>query len=265
MTPEPTGRRARNRVARYDQLLRSASEIVTEVGLDGLTMQAVADRVDCAVGTIYTYFDSKSALIAALQISAIQTLIGTYHRSAEQWDEALEDTDEAIASLVRFIAFGRLFVAFPDINPREFELLQMLITSRERVLATTDSVAVVPHALTLLNEGKVLLDLAVSVGALTEDPDRPGTDSMSRTLRWAGGLDGALLVANAGDDPSLAGAAAVFHAPTLSQRLTEDLLSAWGAPPKTLAAAIAEIDRMDAQGALFPAVTTVDGIVNDGV
>ncbi|MFI5044831.1 MAG: hypothetical protein ACHQDC_08570, partial [Acidimicrobiales bacterium] len=154
---------------------------------------------------------------------------------------------------------------FPDINPREFELLQMLITSRERVLATTDSVAVVPHALTLLNEGKVLLDLAVSVGALTEDPDRPGTDSMSRTLRWAGGLDGALLVASAGDDPSLAGAAAVFHAPTLSQRLTEDLLSAWGAPPKTLAAAIAEIDRMDAQGALFPAVTTVDGIVNDGV
>mgnify|MGYP000349585698 CR=1 FL=1 len=29
------------------------------------TMQAVADRVDCAVGTIYTYFNSKASLIAA--------------------------------------------------------------------------------------------------------------------------------------------------------------------------------------------------------
>ena len=38
-----------------------------------------------------------------------------------------------------------------------------------------------------------------------------------------------------------------------------------GGAPKTLAAAIAEIDRMDAQGALFPAAITVDGIVADGV
>src|SRR6476661_1943441 len=149
MGPEPTGRRARNRIARHDQLLRSASEITNEVGLDGLTMQAVADRVDCAVGTIYTYFESKSALIAALQISAIQTLLGTYHASAARWDEALEDTDEAVAALVHLIAFGRLFVAGPDVHPREFELLQMLITSRERVVSTDDSVAVVPHAMIL--------------------------------------------------------------------------------------------------------------------
>jgi len=246
------GRRARNRVARYDQLLAAASEIVTEVGLDGLTMQGVADRVDCAVGTIYTYFDSKSALVAALQIAAIQTLISSYHRSAERWDESLADTDEAVASLVRFIAFGQLFVAGPIVHPREFELLQMLITSRHRVVTFDDSRAVVPHALTLINEAKVLLDSAVAAGALTEDPDRPGSDSTSRTLRWAGGLDGALLVANAGNRTTLSGSAEVFNAPTLSQRLTEDLLLAWGAPPRTLAAAIAEIVRLESEGRLLP-------------
>ena len=101
-------------------------------------MQAVAERVDCAVGTIYTYFDSKSALISALQIDAIRKLISTYHLTAEMWDDALDDTDEAVAALVRIIGFGRLFVSGPDLHPREFELLQMLITTRERLLTSDD-------------------------------------------------------------------------------------------------------------------------------
>ena len=64
MTVKPMGRRALNRVARHSQLMAAATEIFEESGLAGLTMQAVAERVDCAVGTIYTYFpDGRDQLV----------------------------------------------------------------------------------------------------------------------------------------------------------------------------------------------------------
>lgn len=250
---EPTGRRARNRAARHDQLLAAAGELVTEHGLDGLTMQAVADKVDCAVGTIYTYFDSKSALVAALQTSAIQTLMGTYHRSAARWDEVLErpDIDDAVASLARLLGFGHLFLAWKDLHPREFEFLQMLVATPVHTVTMDDARAVVPHALALLNEGRVLIDAAMATGALAPTTDRPADDSLTRTLRWAGGLNGALMVGNTGGEPSLPDPAA-FDGTRLALLLSEDLLIAWGAPLKTLEEARKLVEEMRVRGELLP-------------
>jgi AcrR family transcriptional regulator len=248
----PLGRRARNRAARYDQLLAAAGDLVDEHGLEGLTMQAVADRVECAVGTIYTYFSSKSALMAALQTAAIQTLLATYHRAAENWDDALAEAgvDEAVASLVRIMAFGQLFVAGPELHPREFEFLQMLINTPEHTVNSDDVRAVTPHALTLLAEAVVLIEAAVSEGALASTSRRSTDDTLRRTLRWVGALDGALLVANTNvtalPEPEALGAR---H---LSQLVTEDLLLAWGAPPRTLEAAVDQLQRMRAAGSLLP-------------
>ncbi len=248
----PLGRRARNRAARYDQLLAAAGDLVDEHGLEGLTMQAVADRVDCAVGTIYTYFSSKSALMAALQTAAIQTLLATYHRAAEGWDDALAeaDVDDAVASLVRIMAFGQLFVAGPELHPREFEFLQLLINTPEHTVNSDDVRTVTPHALTLLAEALVLIEAAVTEGALASTSQRSGDDTLRRTLRWVGALDGALLVSNANvtalPEPE------AFGARHLSQLVTEDLLLAWGAPPRTLEAAVGHLQRMRAAGSLLP-------------
>lgn len=252
MDTQPLGRRARNRAARHDQLIAAASEMVTEFGLDGLTMQGVADRVDCAVGTIYTYFPSKSALMAALQTNAVHTLMGTYHQAAQQWDDALarDSVDESVAALARLLAFGQLFVAGPEIHPREFEFLQLLLNARERVIAVEDAHAAVPMALTLVAETLVLIDTAVASGALAGHSDRPDDDSLSRTLRWFGGLDGCLLIANVSTehvpDPTR------FDGRRLAQLLTEDLLLAWGAPRRTLDAAKEVVARMVADGELIP-------------
>lgn len=254
--PQPLGRRARNRAARHDQLIAAASAIVAEEGLDAVTMQGVAERVDCAVGTIYTYFPSKSALMAALQTNAVQTLMHTYHRSAEGWDDALarDGVDEAVASLVRLMAFGQLFVSGPVLHPQEFEFLQLLLMARERVIAIEDAKASVPMALTLVAETVVLIDTAVSAGALASHADRPEDDSLARTLRWFGGLDGCLLVSNVSTehvpDPGS------FDARRLSQLLTEDLLLAWGAPRRTLDAAKDVLARLEDDGELLPAPGT---------
>jgi AcrR family transcriptional regulator len=249
-----TGRRARNRALRHQQLIDAASAIISEVGLDGLTMQAVADRVDCAVGTIYTYFASKSALLAALQSNAIRVLADSYERAAASWDDALDASamDDDTAALARIVAIGRLFTAWPDLHPREFEFLQMLIATREQLITFEDLKAVVPQALLLLSEARVLIDAAAELGALRMDPDVPGDDSMSRTIRFIGGMDAAILVAEASIavrdlDPD------VFDRRRIAENTMRDYLLAWGATPARVGAAFAAIDEIDSRQALIPA------------
>lgn len=236
MPTTPTGRRAQNRAARHAQLMGAATEIISTKGLDGLTMQAVAELVDCAVGTIYTYFPSKTALLSELQIAAIKTLQGTFDASVAVWDEelaALDVTDE-LAALVRLVGFSHLFTAGPELHPREFELLQVLISTPNRE-SGEDGPDVLPHALALINEFRLLIDRAVELGVL-DDGTGGGGDAMeislSRTLRWAGGLNGALLVSNAQPDDRLV--PQLLDGRTLAQQLANDLLRGWGATCEVL-------------------------------
>jgi len=255
MDPSTLGRRARNRVARHDQLMAAASDIIDESGLDGLTMQAVADRVDCAVGTIYTYFASKAALVAALQGAAMQTVLATYHRAAEQWDDALDESgvdDPAVESLVRVLAYGRLFLSGPQVNPREFEFLQMALTSPVNLVDADDVAGLTTHALTLLAEGMVLVEAAVAAGAISApDPGR-GDDQLRRMVRWIGALEGALLLANVRVEAMASSEAAVFDATQIGMLVSQDLLLAWGAPPRVLKAAVDELDRIHRAGRFLP-------------
>ncbi len=253
------GRRARNRVARHEELLAAATDIVAERGIDGLTMQDLAQRVDCAVGTIYTYFDSKSALLAGLQVNAIQQLLTTYHEQVAVWERYLADEqpDARTTALARLLAFARLFVAFPKVHPREFELLQRIIATPEQVVDTTDGHAVQFASMALMNNARNLIDDAVAAGALTAD--RPGTgapdDAVSRTLRMAGALNGGLLVSNVASNPDLVDTD-TFNGQRLARVLSEDLMLGWGAPPDVLDEAVALLDRMERDGALLPAAAT---------
>ncbi len=271
MSTEPMGRRARNRLARHEQLMNAATEIISESGLNGLTMQAVAERVDCAVGTIYTYFSSKSALLAALQVEAIKTLASSVERSREIWDEEIEAAglDPASAALVRLVSFGHLFVAGPELHPREFELLQVHISSRKRELTDEDTPAVVPHALGLLWQLHAMIDEAIEVGALSTRAEMGDVDdrqTLRRTLRWVGGLNGALLVSNATSDPAWL-TAEELDGRRLAVALAQDMLLGWGAPPLTLASAnefvrnMAARDRLMRRGGELAegAVVTLDG------
>ena len=72
VVPLPLGRREANRRAREQAYLHAAMDIVSRDGLRSLTMLRLADEVDAAVGTVYTYFPSKGALIGELQREAIE-------------------------------------------------------------------------------------------------------------------------------------------------------------------------------------------------
>ena len=233
--------------------MSAASEIVSTEGLDGLTMQAVADRVECAVGTIYTYFDSKSSLLTALQIAAIETLGTSFRRSRVMWDEDLagSDLDEATTALVRLVAFGHLFTNAPTLHPREFELLQVLLSTRRRETSDEDAQKVLPYALGLINEFRLLIEAAVEVGALrAEERDGSFDDhSLGRTIAWAGALNGALLVSNVATVPTDGEETAafmgdIFDGRMLALRVGRDLLAGWGAPIEQLTAAEAFVQKL---------------------
>lgn len=271
MTAKPMGRRALNRVARHSQLLAAATEIIEESGLSGLTMQAVAERVDCAVGTIYTYFDSKSALLAELQVEAIKVLGSSLERSEAVWDHEIDaaELDEGVAALVRLVAASRLFVGAKELHPREFELLQSHISAPERVINDVDTLKVLPQVLMLLGHLHRLIDAAVAVGALStcsEMGDDNSTQTLRRTLRWAGGLNGAMLVSNAPPDSTWLTADSL-DGRRLAFALADDLLLAWGAPMRTLLSAREFVEDLEVRDQLLRSGADVDDedVLDDNV
>ena len=86
-------RRERARDEKRQRMLAAASRVIDRDGLAGVTMHAVADELDAAVGTIYNYFPSKAALVAALQGQAVDTLRASHQAASQRWDEELADED----------------------------------------------------------------------------------------------------------------------------------------------------------------------------
>ena len=258
----PTGRRARNRIARHDQLMKASMEIVAAEGVEGLTMMSVAERVGCAVGTIYTYFDSKSALVAALEATAIRTLMETYHVGAENWERGLDQLDvpEDIASLVRVIATGRIFVALDNLHPREFEMLQMLLTVKQDLTTNADRDAVLPVGLAFMNDIRSTIDAAAASGAIDAPSDKPygglnqpPDNPFDRTIRWISAINGALMTTNVGVDPDRIDPG-LFDGRRLGLSLAHDMLLAWGAQKGAMNEAFKIVEELDALGLLIPAI-----------
>ncbi len=60
-----TSRSQRRRSRQRQRLIDAARRIIAQKGLAGLTVQAVTEEADMAVGSFYTYFPNKEALIEA--------------------------------------------------------------------------------------------------------------------------------------------------------------------------------------------------------
>lgn len=260
---KPLGRRARNRVARHDQLMTAAMEIVAEEGIEGLTMMAVSERVGCAVGTIYTYFDSKSSLIAALEANAIRILLDVLHQASDTWEDGFDqlDSPDDVAALTRILAIGRLFVSLDRLQPREFEMLQMLLTVKQDLTTDQDRDTILPVALAFLNDINSAIEEAVTTGALRAPSQEPygGLDQtpdtiFDRTIRLIGAVNGALLAGNVGVNPERI-SPAIFDGHRLGLNLVTDMLIAWGADRNILREAHRAIHTLDEMGLLLPQTT----------
>lgn len=227
-------RRTRKRAARRDALLELAADLVARDGVDALTMSALAEAADYAPASLYTYFPSRSELVAALQRRALQRLGRVAVDHVEAWDAALErrDLSAAARALARLWAFSELFLRAPERHPRDFRLQQQLLVTPDAE-STQDAASVVPAAMSVLDVPRRLLDDAVAAGAL--EPGAPVTDpvgqpldpTLVRTFAWVVAMNGALLV-----DSLSTGLPSTGRA--LGQELTASLLRGWGAPADAL-------------------------------
>ncbi|WCO67604.1 TetR family transcriptional regulator [Iamia majanohamensis] len=235
-TVEPD-RRTRKRRARRDALLALAADLVDERGLEGLTMAALAEAADYAPASLYTYFPSRSALLAALQQRALGVLGEVADDHRRRWDEVLAGAAPAPGALARLLAFSRLFLTAPQHHTREFRLQQRLLVTPDAE-ETADAAEVVPAAMAVLDVPRRLLAEAVAAGALAAeadapDPiDRPLDEAVVRTLAWVVAMNGALLA----DELTTGLPTTGVH---LGEHLTTSLLRGWGADPADLAAAAA--------------------------
>ncbi|MHB1137731.1 MAG: TetR family transcriptional regulator [Microthrixaceae bacterium] len=236
-SPAPD-RRTRKRDARRDHLLDLAADLVEHHGVDGVTMAALADAADYAPASLYTYFASRSALLAALQQRALVVLADVAQQHLAAWDRALTDrdaTEPALAALARLWAFSDLFLAAPHTHAREFRLQQQLLVS---VGAEDghDAAQVVPVAMAVLDVPRRLLDAAALCGALrahgaAADPiEEPIDGSVLRTFAWVVALNGALMADGLTTGLPTTGTA-------LGGELTAALLVGWGADPDLAGAA----------------------------
>ena len=239
-------RRDRAREEKRRRFLSAASRVIDREGLAGLTMQAVADQLDCAVGTIYTYFSSKAALVAALQEDAVHTLLASYRTAREVWDPALDDEELAddLRGLVQLQAFGAFFCAAAVVFGDEFELQRLLLTERPPGVSPDELRQTMPVVVRLAEVPRALLDEGVAGGMLDDG------DNLERVVRWLAALDGVLLLDGlSGVDRHL------FRAQHHGRALTADLLTGWGADRADVEVAASHVDRLAALGPLAPPPT----------
>jgi len=75
-------------------ILEAARDLFFRHGYGGTTVEAVAEKAEVAVGTIYNYFESKSALMLAITVMDMSEALGD--------DFAAAPSESALQAVVRF-------------------------------------------------------------------------------------------------------------------------------------------------------------------
>lgn len=232
-----TDRRTRKRLARRRELLDIAADLWEEGGPDALTLSAIGERADLTAPSLYTYFPSKSAIVAALQRDALEVLAQAAREAVGAWN-APDGTASDLIALGRLVAFSDLTMRAPVEHPLEFGLQQRLMAS-PGLEDPDDAAGVLPAAFGALAVPVSLIEAAAEVGSIDAvDPSTASgaTDSsMVRAVRWLAALHGALSV-----DSLPLGVPVDGH--TLGRLLTGDLLRGWGADAERLVDAQAMAD-----------------------
>ena len=86
----------RKRLRRINEILKVAADVVAERGYQNASLDEVAERLDLAKASIYYYFDSKQALVAA----CLDTAAAEVERRLEQIVEEGSTPTETLRRLI---------------------------------------------------------------------------------------------------------------------------------------------------------------------
>jgi len=110
----PTQRRSRERLAR---IARAAGELCAELGVDAVTMEAIAARADTSIGSLYQFFPNRDALLHAVAEQYAADLVALL----EEGDPVPDAEQLALDALVDAVL--EPFVVFHREHPGYFAVL----------------------------------------------------------------------------------------------------------------------------------------------
>lgn len=228
------GKRARNRLARHQEYLAAALRVIATDGLDALTMQRLADDVGASIGSTYTYFPSKGALVAEVQREAIERLAASARRLGEDVDAATADAPDKVAALSPVVAFGRFWLTADRSYPDEMQLLLLLLSDVTHSIPDEEAGRVVPAAMRLLGLAADRIGAASGIGALGDGP------ADERTIQLAAALTGCVQLDVVRKwDPEL------LDPVSIGLSVLDHLAIGWGANPTALTAAHDIVDAVE--------------------
>lgn len=116
-----------------EKLVAAAREVFEEQGFNEATMSDVAARANVSHGTVYVYFDSKSALLAAV-VAALLTDVGDYLRAGagETEDPAERVADANLRYLKVYTRHARLLQVVEQVATSDAQFAAVLADFRAR-------------------------------------------------------------------------------------------------------------------------------------
>jgi AcrR family transcriptional regulator len=109
-------RREREKEALRTLILEAARDILSEEGLDALSMRAIADRIEYSPATIYLYFRDKDELIREVVMAGFQ-------RMHEYMRDGLHEAGEVASSTEEFAILGQAYARFALENTAYFRVM----------------------------------------------------------------------------------------------------------------------------------------------
>jgi AcrR family transcriptional regulator len=135
----PTSRREQKKRSTFVAIVDAASASFNDFGYEATTMEAIALSCGISVGTVYNYFGTKNAILAAIVTEQTDEVMGA---ASERLDLEQEDPVDALMPVVevylsQMTGYGpgllkELFRA--GFDPAQTELLADFVSADERVL-----------------------------------------------------------------------------------------------------------------------------------
>ena len=180
------GRVEQKREARTSAILDEAMAILAAEGLEALTLGRLARALDYVPAALYRYFDSKDALLAALQRRAVTTI----HRGLREAERANEEVaagaSPGVAILAKLLGSARFYLGLPRTDPEAAFLVALLMGDPRPLLSDEESRRTAPLLLGLLGDVEAMFRTAEGCDVLSKG------DSVVRTLAFWAALSGAL-------------------------------------------------------------------------
>lgn len=124
-------RREREKEALRTRIVEAARDIVSEAGLEALSMRALAERIEYSPATLYLYFRDKDELIREVVIEGFRRMGECMHAEAAQLGKGADAGQQHRAS-------GRGYARFALENTAYFRVMFELPTVAQMECPVTD-------------------------------------------------------------------------------------------------------------------------------